>query len=79
MDNVSITSAVGPSVSRRGSPSASHHAEASNGGAVDEDSVTCLWDNCGVVYTHLPTLIEHIHNGRFLITSAQVATFLGGL
>ncbi|KAJ8091824.1 hypothetical protein PM082_021060 [Marasmius tenuissimus] len=27
-----------------------------------EDTVTCLWDNCGVVFTHLPTLIEHIHN-----------------
>ncbi|KAK1222279.1 hypothetical protein PQX77_014912 [Marasmius sp. AFHP31] len=29
-----------------------------------EDTVTCLWDNCGVVFTHLPTLIEHIHNGE---------------
>ena len=29
-----------------------------------EDSVTCQWDDCGVVFTHLPTLIEHIHNGE---------------
>ena len=29
-----------------------------------EDTVTCLWDNCGVVFTHLPTLIDHIHNGE---------------
>jgi len=28
-----------------------------------DDSVTCLWDDCGKVYTHLPTLVEHIHEG----------------
>jgi hypothetical protein len=28
-----------------------------------EDSVTCQWEDCGVVFTHLPTLIDHIHNG----------------
>ncbi|KAL0573993.1 hypothetical protein V5O48_007962 [Marasmius crinis-equi] len=27
-----------------------------------EDTVTCLWDNCGIVFMHLPTLIDHIHN-----------------
>ncbi|KAJ7066393.1 hypothetical protein C8F01DRAFT_1123109 [Mycena amicta] len=26
------------------------------------DSVTCEWDSCGLVYTHLPSLIEHIHS-----------------
>ncbi|KAG9312515.1 hypothetical protein JVU11DRAFT_6909 [Chiua virens] len=26
------------------------------------DTVTCLWDDCGIVFTHLPTLIEHIHS-----------------
>ncbi|KAJ7091568.1 hypothetical protein B0H15DRAFT_778476 [Mycena belliarum] len=26
-----------------------------------DDSVTCQWDNCGIVYTHLPSLIDHIH------------------
>lgn len=30
-----------------------------------EDSVTCQWDDCGIVFTHLPTLIEHIHNGEY--------------
>jgi len=27
-----------------------------------EDSVTCQWEDCGKVFTHLPTLIHHIHN-----------------
>ncbi|KAJ7289067.1 hypothetical protein C8J57DRAFT_1430123 [Mycena rebaudengoi] len=26
-----------------------------------DDSVTCQWESCGIVFTHLPTLIEHIH------------------
>jgi hypothetical protein len=29
------------------------------------DSVTCQWEDCGKVFTHLPTLIHHIHNGKF--------------
>lgn len=33
--------------------------------AIPEDSVTCQWDDCGIVFTHLPTLIDHIHNGEF--------------
>jgi hypothetical protein len=65
-DNASIPSALGPSASRRGSLSTPLRAETSNGGTVDDDSVTCVWDNCGVVYTHLRTLIDHIHNGEFL-------------
>ncbi|KAF8553046.1 hypothetical protein OG21DRAFT_1589739 [Imleria badia] len=28
------------------------------------DTVTCLWDDCGIVFTHLPTLIEHIHSSH---------------
>ncbi|KAA1470836.1 hypothetical protein DENSPDRAFT_836732 [Dentipellis sp. KUC8613] len=28
----------------------------------DEDTVTCQWEDCGIVFNHLPTLIEHIHN-----------------
>ena len=28
------------------------------------DTVTCLWDDCGIVFTHLPTLIEHIHSSK---------------
>ena len=64
-DYVSNPSLLEPSASRVGSPSLSHPAE--NGDVVDEDSVTCLWDNCGVVYTHLPTLINHIHDGEFVL------------
>ena len=30
----------------------------------EPDAVTCLWDDCGVIFTHLPTLITHIHDGE---------------
>jgi hypothetical protein len=57
-----------PSVSRPGSPReggyANGAAAAATAGAVpDTDTVTCLWEDCGVLFTHLPTLIEHIHKG----------------
>ncbi|KAH7917599.1 hypothetical protein BV22DRAFT_1026063 [Leucogyrophana mollusca] len=45
-----------PSASRPGSPAAPE--EAAQGG----DTVTCLWEECGIVFTHLPTLIDHIHS-----------------
>ena len=32
----------------------------------EPDAVTCLWDDCGVIFTHLPTLITHIHDGESL-------------
>jgi hypothetical protein len=32
----------------------------------EPDAVTCLWDDCGVIFTHLPTLITHIHDGVFI-------------
>ncbi|KAF8883029.1 hypothetical protein BD779DRAFT_1541450 [Infundibulicybe gibba] len=54
-------SSVGPSVSRPASPSASQ-TNVSQLDPTEEDSVTCEWDDCGRVYTHLPSLIEHIHN-----------------
>ncbi|KAL0954932.1 hypothetical protein HGRIS_003865 [Hohenbuehelia grisea] len=44
------------SVSRQGSP------DGEDVDAVIEDSVTCEWDDCGIVFTHLPSLIDHIHN-----------------
>lgn len=28
------------------------------------DTANCMWDDCGIVFTHLPTLIEHIHSGK---------------
>ncbi|KAF8840111.1 hypothetical protein BDN67DRAFT_990511 [Paxillus ammoniavirescens] len=42
-----------------GSPGPSSTAPAAEQGA---DTVTCLWEDCGIVFTHLPTLIEHIHS-----------------
>ncbi|PPR00738.1 hypothetical protein CVT24_000944 [Panaeolus cyanescens] len=45
---------VHPSASRAGSPS--------NAEGVVEDSVTCQWGDCGVVFTVLDTLIDHIHS-----------------
>ncbi|GLB34020.1 putative zinc finger protein, C2H2 type [Lyophyllum shimeji] len=66
-DDVSIPSehpdSVIPSASRPGTPSDRRHPDAIHMDAVEsEDSVTCLWDDCGLVFTHLPTLIKHIHD-----------------
>ncbi|KAG6821530.1 hypothetical protein H0H93_000039 [Arthromyces matolae] len=47
---------LGPSASRPGSPQTIHLDD------VESDSVTCQWDACGKVFTHLPTLISHIHD-----------------
>ncbi|KAF8633125.1 hypothetical protein AX15_001505 [Amanita polypyramis BW_CC] len=52
-------------MSRPGSPSS-----ASSGVGVQQEyadagygeSASCMWDDCGMVFTHLPTLIEHIHS-----------------
>ncbi|KAH9475199.1 INO80 complex subunit 1 [Psilocybe cubensis] len=52
---------LGPSASRPGSPSQRAHANDVEMAVDTEDSVTCLWDDCGVVFVHLPTLITHIH------------------
>ncbi|KDR72931.1 hypothetical protein GALMADRAFT_158573 [Galerina marginata CBS 339.88] len=47
------------SASRPGSPLQVHlNAD----GLETDDSVTCQWEDCGKVFTHLPTLIDHIHN-----------------
>lgn len=81
-DNTSIPSeqpdAFGPSASRPGSPSPRETIQID---AVEsDDSVTCLWDDCGLVYTHLPTLIQHIHTGEFIfVYVGQVGRHLKGL
>ncbi|KAG1895294.1 uncharacterized protein F5891DRAFT_1059403 [Suillus fuscotomentosus] len=49
---------VQPSASRTGSPGP---LNAEHGEAAGSDTMTCLWDDCGVVFSHLPSLIEHIH------------------
>ncbi|EGN97436.1 hypothetical protein SERLA73DRAFT_184144 [Serpula lacrymans var. lacrymans S7.3] len=48
----------GPSVSRPGSPAPAANAQEDQ----EADTVTCLWDDCGIIFTHLPTLIDHIHH-----------------
>ncbi|KAG6880173.1 hypothetical protein C0992_004625 [Termitomyces sp. T32_za158] len=50
---------LGPSVSRPGSPRNLDTIQLED---VESDSVTCLWGDCGQVFTHLPTLIFHIHD-----------------
>ena len=47
----------GYSTSHSGSPA---HSGASN----TEDNVSCQWEDCGEVFTHLSTLIHHIRNGK---------------
>jgi hypothetical protein len=61
----SIQSDAAPSISQSGSPAPllenGHVADGS-----EVDTVTCQWEDCGTVFTHLPTLIEHIHNGEYV-------------
>lgn len=57
---------LGPSTSRAGSPSEPRQQVPLPIEEVEEDSVTCLWEECGIVFTVLPTLIKHIHNGESL-------------
>ena len=45
-------------VSRASSPEIEYE------GAIDPDDIAkCEWENCGKVFDHLPTFIEHLHNG----------------
>ncbi|KAF9073523.1 hypothetical protein BDP27DRAFT_1417010 [Rhodocollybia butyracea] len=48
------------SVSRPGSPSISSVHESRP--EADNDTVTCLWDDCGRVFTNLRVFIDHIHS-----------------
>lgn len=54
---------VGPSVSRPGSPMALDGQVTGEGGG---DTMKCQWEDCSKIYNHLPSLIEHIHNGGYL-------------
>lgn len=29
-----------------------------------DDTMACQWEDCGKVFDHLPSLIDHIHNGE---------------
>ena len=58
--------------------SASHPGSPSQSGVLDtEDSVTCQWEDCGKVFTHLPTLIHHIHNGKPFLLPGCMASVAG--
>ncbi|TFK63958.1 hypothetical protein BDN72DRAFT_963574 [Pluteus cervinus] len=60
-DDVNIpVDVAGPSSSQPGSPSTATNEPLPPEDS--EDSVTCQWEDCGLIFTHLPTLIDHIHN-----------------
>jgi hypothetical protein len=63
-DDTSSENSVEPS-SIPNSSAGSHIPEDGEPDVIPEDSVTCQWDDCGIVFTHLPTLIDHIHNGEY--------------
>ncbi|KAG6817834.1 hypothetical protein H0H87_001666 [Tephrocybe sp. NHM501043] len=50
---------LGPSTSQPGSPQ--NRQETIHLDDLESDSVTCQWEECGQVFTHLPTLIDHVH------------------
>ncbi|KAJ6563745.1 hypothetical protein B0H10DRAFT_2020928 [Mycena sp. CBHHK59/15] len=54
---VSDDDADSTTISRAGTPPMTHFHEFRD----SDDSVTCQWESCGIVYTHLPSLIDHIH------------------
>jgi hypothetical protein len=46
--------------------SASHPWSPTQSDVLDtEINVSCQWEDCGKVFTHLPTFRHHIHNGKF--------------
>ena len=49
-----------------GAPGEGKDVAALEAAALEEDSATCIWGECGIVFTHLPSLIHHIHNGQFI-------------
>ncbi|KAF9476148.1 hypothetical protein BDN70DRAFT_952425 [Pholiota conissans] len=57
-DDLHPEETCGPLASRPSSPSQSQP----NAEDEIEDAITCQWEECGIVFTHLPTLIDHIHN-----------------
>lgn len=36
------------------------------GDDAEADTMSCQWEDCGKVFSHLPTLIKHIHDGELL-------------
>jgi len=52
-----------------GSPGPGDHTTLGDNNAVEVDTVTCQWERCNLVFTHLQTLIDHIHNGMYSFVS----------
>lgn len=44
----------------------SEDVSSQNTSGKDEETATCLWGDCGKVFTQLASLIEHIHTGALL-------------
>ena len=42
-----------------------------------ENIISCQWEDCSEMFTHLATLIDHIHNGKFF-TCARAYAFRRG-
>lgn len=61
--DIDAASSVGEVLQQAGSRSTPRGGSPMQVELEPEDSVTCQWEECGVVFTHLPTLIDHIHNG----------------
>ena len=63
-----------PTTSRQVSPSTPSSGDGPQQEVMNpgyDDTATCMWDDCGMVFTHLPTLIEHIHSGMHWLISAS--------
>lgn len=55
------------SVSRPTSPAMSQHDfQTTAASGTIEDIKACQWNDCGVIFAHLPSMIKHIHNGARL-------------
>lgn len=61
-----------PTVTQSGSPGL---ASAEQEEVVGTDTMTCLWDDCGIVFSHLPSLIEHIHSSALMPTSVKLIQY----
>lgn len=56
----------GGSISRPGSPRPAQSEGQVQEDVTEADTMSCRWEDCGKVFNHLPSLIDHIHNGQCL-------------
>ncbi|KAI0919833.1 hypothetical protein AcW1_003019 [Taiwanofungus camphoratus] len=52
----------GGSISRPGSPRPAQSEGQVQEDVTEADTMSCRWEDCGKVFNHLPSLIDHIHN-----------------